>query len=301
VVTICGSHVGLFRLAGGAHILLAVAGFLFARYVLALPTTADRVRRTVRIGTGIAVPAVAVAAVMVLGFGTADWSNVALVHWLTRPLEINIFWFVEALLVLMAVTVAALAVPRIRAAYAADPWRTAMAALAVVLVPRYVVLALSDAPVRGLPGTVAWLFVAGVAMAVADTRTRRLVTAAVAALATFGFFAGDDKRNLTIMAGLVVLALVPALPVPRPLVRPLGALAAASLHIYLVQFQLFAFFGSPIVKFAAALAAGLVFCAVGNFVLRRWPSVKPAVAAIRRPVATKQLVRKDMTCVDARS
>lgn len=301
VVTICGSHVGLFRLPGGAHILLAVAGFLFARYVLASRTTVERVRRTARIAVGVVLPAVTVAAVMLFGFGTAHWSNVALVHWLVRPRDINDFWFVEAYLVIIAATVAVLAVPRLRAAYAADAWRTAMVALGVLLVPRYLVLALYDGPLRGLPGTVAWLFVAGIAMAVADSRKRRLVTAAVAAGAAFGFFAGDPARNLTIMAGLTTLALVPALPVPRLLVRPLGALAAASLHIYLVQFQVFAFFDAPIMKFAAAIVAGLGFCAVGNNVLRRRLSPRPAVAVIRRRVTAKQLVREDMTCVDARS
>ncbi|MFF5072751.1 AMP-binding protein [Micromonospora olivasterospora] len=301
VVTICGSHVGLFRLAGGAHILLAVAGFLFARYVLASPTTAERVRRTARIAAGVVVPAVAVAAVMLFGFGTGHWSNVALVHWLARPQVGNNFWFVEAYLVIMVATVAVLAVPWLRAAYAADAWRTAMVAVAVLLVPRYLVLALYDGPLRGLPGTVAWLFMAGAAMAAADSRRRRLITTAVAAGAAFGFFPGEAARNLTIMVGLTLLALVPALPVPRLLVRPLGALAAASLHIYLVQFQVFTFFGSPTIKFAAAIAAGLGFCAVGNYVLRRRLSPLPAVAVIRRRVAAKPFVREDMTCVDARS
>lgn len=301
VVTICGSHVGLFRLAGGAHILLAVAGFLFARYVLASPMTVERARRTARITVRVVVPAVTVAAVMLFGFGTVHWSNVALVHWLARPQVGNIFWFVEAYLVIMVATLAALAVPWLRAAYAADAWRTAMVALAVLLVPRYLVLALFDGPLRGLPGTVAWLFVAGVAMAAADSRRRRLVTTTVAVGAAFGFFAGEAARNLAIMIGLTVLALVPALPVPRLLIRPLGALAAASLHIYLVQFQVFAFFGSPIIKFAAAITAGLGFWAVGNYVLRRRLSPLPAVAAIGRRVAAKQLVREDMTCIDARS
>ena len=267
VLTICGSHVGLIRLAGGAHILLAVAGFLFARYVLSARETSDRVRRTARSAITIAAPAMVVAAVMVFGFRSVDWSNLALVHWLVRPRDINIFWFVEALLMVSAVTTALLAIPRLRAAYAADPWRTTMAALAVLLVPRYLVLTLFDGPLRGLPGTVAWLFVAGIAMAVADTRKRQLVAAAVAALATIGFFP-EWERNLTIQVGLVLLAVLPTVPVPGLLVPPLGVLAAASLHVYLVQFQVFAFFNTPWTQFAAALAAGLLFCAISTYALR---------------------------------
>ncbi|GAA1718566.1 AMP-binding protein [Kribbella yunnanensis] len=271
VITICGSHVGLFRLAGGAHILLAVAGFLFARYVLSAQETTERVRRTIRGAIGIAVPSVAVAAAMVFGFQWIHWSSLAFVHWLVRPGEINIFWFVEALLIASAATTAVLALPRVRAAYAADPWRAAMAALVLLLIPRYVVPALFDGPVRGLPGTVAWLFVAGIALAVASTWQRRLVAAGVAVAATVGFFPVWE-RTLIIQAGLVLLAFVPTVPVPRPLVRPLGVLAAASLHIYLVQFQVFAFFDSPVAKFTAALGIGLVFCLISTAVLRRLPA-----------------------------
>ncbi|MGH3340860.1 MAG: hypothetical protein ACRDPL_18795, partial [Propionibacteriaceae bacterium] len=42
VIMICGSHVGLFSLGGGAHVLLAVAGFTFARYVLLEASPAQR-------------------------------------------------------------------------------------------------------------------------------------------------------------------------------------------------------------------------------------------------------------------
>ncbi|WP_020386247.1 AMP-binding protein [Kribbella catacumbae] len=301
VVTICGSHVGLFRLAGGAHILLAVAGFLFARYVLTAQKTSDRARRTTRAAIGIAVPAMIVAAVMVFGSRSIHWSNLALVHWLVRPRDINIFWFVEALLMLSVATTTVLALPRVRSAYAADPWRTAMAALAVLLVPRYLVLALVEGPVRGLPGTVAWLFVAGIAMAVADTRRRRVVTAIVAAAATIGFFP-EWERNLTILVGLVLLTLLPTVPVPGLLVRPLGVLAAASLHVYLVQFQVFAFFDLPIVQFLVAIVAGLAFCAASTYALRRLPLPDPTgETLIRRLVTALNSVREDRRCVDARS
>ena len=301
VLTICGSHVGLFRLEGGAHILLAVGGFLFARYVLSAAEPADRVRRTARTAISIAVPAMIVAGVMVLGFRSIHWSNLALVHWLVRPHHLNIFWFVEALVLLSVVTTAVLAVPRMRAAFAADPWRVAMVALAVLLIPRYLVLGLLDGPVRGLPGTVAWLFVAGISMAVADTVRRKAVTAVVTAAATIGFFPVWE-RNLIIQCGLALLALLPAVPVPSILVRPLGVLAAASLHVYLVQFQLLAFFDTPIVEFAVALVAGVVFCAVSTFVLRRLPLPDPTGGSlIRRPAWTMHPARKDRPCVDVRS
>ena len=66
----------------------------------------------------------------------------------------------------------------------------------------------------------------------------------MALVATIGFFPAVE-RNLVIMAGLALLALVPLVVVPRLAMRPLEVLAAASLHVYLVQFQVFAFFSSP--------------------------------------------------------
>jgi peptidoglycan/LPS O-acetylase OafA/YrhL len=146
--------------------------------------------------------------------------------------------------------------------------------LAVLLVPRYLVLAWFEGPVRGLPGVVAWLFVAGIAMAVAGTRRRRVVTALVAAGATIGFFP-EWERNLVIAAGLALLALVATVPVPSLIVRPLGVLAAASLHVYLVQFQVFAFFDRPIAQFVASLGVGLAFCAISTYVLRLLPLPDP--------------------------
>lgn len=104
------------------------------------------------------------------------------------------------------------------------------------------------------------------------------------------------------MGGLAVLALLPTVPVPGLLVRPLGVLAAASLHVYLVQFQVFSFFHKPVVEFGVALVAGLVFCAVSTFVLRRLPLPDPTGGSpIRRRATAMYLVRKDRPCVDVRS
>lgn len=300
VVMICGSHVGLFPLAGGAHLLLAAAGFNVGRYVLAAGSTVQRWRRTARLAVAIVVPTVLVALTMRVVFGGAHWSNVVLLHWAVRPMVGNIFWFVEALLLLLLATAALLSVPRLRQAYARDPWRLAFLATLVLLIPRYLVVGLVEGPVRGMPWTVGWLFTAGLAMASARTRRRQLLTVTVALVATIGFFPAPE-RNLVIMAGLALLALVPSMVVPRLLVRPIGVLAAASLHVYLVQFQMFTFFSSPGSKFAAGLLAGLAFWLLTTSLLRRLHHLLP-LATTRRPPATRHVHdRKGDLCVDANS
>lgn len=300
VIMICGSHVGLFPLAGGAHILLAVAGASYGPYVASEPAPSQRWRRTARAAVGIAVPAVVVAMAMLTLFRGAHWSTLVLLHWAVRPEHGNIFWFVEALLLSLVTLTALLSVGRLRVAYAKDPWRVAFLLTLVLLVPRYLVLALIDGPVRGLPWTVAWLFTAGLAITSAQTWPRRLLTVGVAAGATAGFFPVAE-RNLVIMAGLCLLALLPAVVVPRAAARPVEVVAAASLHVYLVQFQMFAFFSNPALKFAAALAAGLAFWWVSAGLLRRLQQLVPLTTAVRRPPASHPHHRKDLLCADAPS
>jgi hypothetical protein len=300
VIMICGSHVQLFPLAGGAHVLLAIAGLSYGRYVASAATSAERWLRTARAALGVAVPAAAVATVMLVVFGGAHWSNVALLHWAVRPGTGNIFWFVEALLLNLIAFTVLLSLRRVATAYARDPWRVAFVLTLVLLLPRYLVLGLSEGPVRGLPWTVGWLFAAGVAFAAARTTTRRVLTAAVAAVATIGFFPVTE-RNLVIIAGLALLALVPALVVPRLLSRPLEVLAAASLHVYLVQFQVFTFFPGPLLKFSAALVAGLLFWWASAGLLRRLQQLIPLTAVARRPTTSHHHRREDLLCVDAPS
>jgi hypothetical protein len=297
---ICGSHVGLFPLAGGAHILLAVAGFSYGRYVASAPGLEQRWRRTARLALGIAVPAVAVAVTMVALFDGAHWSNTVLLHWAVRPDVGNIFWFVEALLVSLVAVTVLLSVPRLRLAHARDPWRLAFLLTLVLLIPRYLVLAMSDGPIRGLPWTVAWLFTAGLAIASAQSTPRRLLAGTVAVVGTVGFFPATE-RNLVIITGLCLLALLPAVLVPRVLVRPVEVVAAASLHVYLVQFQVFAHFSHPVLKFAAALAVGLLFWWASAGLLRRVQHVVPLITAVRAPLTNHPHQRKDLLCVDAPS
>ena len=154
--------------------------------------------------------------------------------------------------------------------------------------------------VRGMPWTVGWLFTAGLAMATARTRSRKLLTVTVALVATIGFFPAAE-RNLLIMAGLALLALVPVVVVPQLAVRPIGVLAAASLHVYLVQFQMFGFFPSPALKFAAGILAGLAFWLLTTGLLRRLQQLVPLIATSRPSVARHASNRKEDLCVDALS
>lgn len=269
--------------------------------MLAAGSTAERWRRTARTVIAIVVPTVLVTLTMVVVFGGAHWSNVVLLHWVILTTEANLFWFVEALLILMVVTAALLSVPRLRDAYAADPWRFAFLGTVLMLVPRYLVVDLFESPLRGLPWTVGWLFTAGLAMAAARTWPRKLLTVTATLVATIGFFP-TTERNLVLMAGLALLALVPFAVIPQSAIRPIGVLAAASLHVYLVQFQMFAFFPHPVLKFAGGILAGLAFWLLTTRLLRRLQQqLVPMMTAGPSSVRHLSNRKENDLCVDAPS
>ena len=87
---------------------------------------------------------------------------------------------------------------------------------------------------------------------------------------------------------------------PQIAVRPIGVLAAASLHVYLVQFQMFAFFARPSLKFAGRILAGLAFWPLTTGLLRRLQQLVPLITP-SRPSWVGTHNRKDRLCVDALS
>ena len=287
-IAICGSHAGLFDVQGFAHILLAVAGASTARFALSAPTARGRWRASLRILLGIAVPASAVALLGMLATGRYDWSNVLLSHWLTaapgEPATLVELWFVEVLLAGIAVLAAVLSLPVVGCAWQRHPWRVAAALTALALVPRFAMPLVSDEPQGMLAGAL-WLVAVGAAAAHADTRLRRAATVALAVLGGATFFPDDPARSATIVAGIVALVVVPAVRLPGWSVPPLAVLAAASLHIYLIQFLVLSLLEPDALETAAAIAAGIALWLVTDRPVRRLQ------ALVTRPIRPRSLAR----------
>nr|WP_245348433.1 AMP-binding protein [Paeniglutamicibacter psychrophenolicus] len=269
VVAICGSHAQLFDLLGGAHILLAVAGYNTVRFGLAVPGITARWRAAARMLLGVAVPTMAVALFGMLATQRYGWSNVLLGHWLfghpvagsTR----NEYWFIDALAAGIVVLAAVLSVPAVSRAWARDPWRVAAVLTALALVPRFAVPALTQGPMeQSIMPTVFWLVAAGAAAAYAGTRGRRWATFALAVLGGATFFPGDPQHCATVLAGVAVLLFIQRLPVPAAALPLLSLLASASLYIYLVQFLVLSMFENDVVETIAALAAGTLLWLVAD-------------------------------------
>jgi hypothetical protein len=263
ITMIVATHAALADLKGGAHVLLAVAGWNFARFQL--PVTGRRLATAIG---RIAVPTAAwVAAMAVLSGGTYAVTNVLLVHTLVGEAvwsERWRFWFVEALVVALAGAGAVAAVPAVRRLERRRPFEVAAAVLAATLVLRWA--AASAATVRR-PQEVVWCFALGWAANRARTTGHKLAVSAVALVAVPGFF-GQPAREAVVVAGLLLLVWVRTVPVPRPLHRVAGALAAASLAIYLTHWSVYPAVrdatGSPALATVGALALGLAVHASGR-------------------------------------
>ncbi|NUT36328.1 MAG: AMP-binding protein [Hamadaea sp.] len=278
IVLIVGTHIPVFKIPGGAHLLLGVAGYNFARFQL---TGADRRTRGRHMGRAvaeIAVPTIAWTALMMLL--TSDYGpwNLALLHGVLGPRDSTSgwhLWFLEALVWLLVGALALLAVPAVDRLERRAPFAVPIGLAALGLLTRYDLLGIADT-VR-LPGAVRllWLFALGWAAAKAATvRHKVLVTLAVAVTVP-GFF-GEPGREALVVGGLALLIWVPTLPSLRPVNRVAGLLAGASLYIYLTHWQVFPRLRgeSTWLAFGASLLIGVAFWAcVGwarPWVTRAW-------------------------------
>jgi acyl-CoA synthetase (AMP-forming)/AMP-acid ligase II len=259
IVLIVGSHAGLFEFWGGAHILLGVAGYNFARFCLAAPPRRRRVGHLISTIAWIAVPSIIWIAVAMLVTNDYAPTNLVLLQKVLGPddsMTAGRLWFVEVLVWTLVVLAAVCWLPlsdRLERRY---PFGFAAAFLAAGLALRY------DLPGFGL-GREAWFtmlafwfFTAGWVAAKATTTLQRVAVSAVLVIGVAGYF-GNSHREALVGAALLLLVWAPALPVPAVLTPVAGIVAEASLYIYLTHFQVYSWFDSPLAGVIASILAGV--------------------------------------------
>jgi hypothetical protein len=257
ILTIVAGHAGVIQILGGAHVLVAAAGYSFARFQLAPAPHLVRLRRQARSIARIVVPSVVWIGILTLLTGAYGLSTVLLLHGLVaEPVWSDQwhFWFVEILVYLLVALAALFAIPWVDAAERRRPLGVALAVLAAGLVLRFDVLDL------GWTGTrpVLWLFALGWAAARTGSWPGRLLLSAAAAWGSWGYFA-DPGRDALVLAGVLSLVWLRQVRCPAPVVAVVGPLAAASLYVYVTHWQVnLALTAQPgWVATAACLAVGL--------------------------------------------
>ncbi|NMR20989.1 AMP-binding protein [Cellulomonas fimi] len=281
IVLIVGTHAKLFAWPGTAHVLIALAGYNFARFQLG-GERLHRLRRQLRSLARIVVPSVAFIGAAYLLTDRYSLANVVLLNAVVGPETWSTtwqFWFVEVLVYLLVGLGALLATPWGDRVERRFPFGLPVAILGAGLLTRFEVVD------PGVPHTapVLWLFALGWALSRTTTTPRRLALSVVALVSVPGFF-DDPRREAVVLAGLLLLAWVPTVRLPAVLHRPLGVLASASLYAYLVQWLVYPELVGihPAVAVVASLVAGVAY----------WGLVTRVPALVRRRVLTRRTVTR---------
>jgi acyl-CoA synthetase (AMP-forming)/AMP-acid ligase II len=281
IVLIVGGHMGVWEWDGGAHVLMAIAGFSFARFQLRAMRTSDRVAGMVTSLARMAVPAVLfIGAMAALGLRWRPVNALLLNDYLgsgAHPMSWEL-WFIEALVMLLGLFALLFASRRVRELERANPLGFASTVLALGLAVRFTISAHDDwNPDASRPHSVLWLFALGWTIERSTTVWQRLGLTAVLAAAVWNLFS-DDYRNALIFVGVTALIWVGTVRVPTVLVRPMGAVAGASLWIYLTHWQTF----PPLVHHGANRTLALPLVILAGVVV--WQIVRPATTFTERLV-----------------
>ena len=273
IIAVVVSHATALEVRGGAHLLLAVTGFNFARFQLAAVRAGDGVRSLWRSIGRVAVPGL-LAVVLLQGGAGVRLAELAFVTTITgAPAGQGQWhhWYLEVLVQSLVLLALALGSRRVRALERAHSLGVAAVVAAAGLAVRFDLLPLPDgAHPRFQVHNLVWLFALGWLAERCTTARQRGVLTVVAAVALHGFFRSEVANGL-VLAGFLVLTWLPRLPAPRPLHRPLATVAGASLLVYLTHWEVLRRLdGAPAAAtVAAALAVGIALTAVQRWRPRR--------------------------------
>lgn len=269
IVFVVASHVDLVGLEGGAHLLLALAGFNFARFQLSGAGGArDRLRHGLSGLAQLVVPSLIWVGGVALLLGTYDLTTALFVREVVNGTEWDDqwqLWFLESLVWITAAALAVSCVPRLHRLERRTPFGFALGVLAVTALARFLDVGLrAGATERYTTLVVAFFFALGwVAARASDTRRRLLVTALAAGL-TVGFF-GQPHREAIVLGGFLLMLWLPHVSLPPVLARAAGVLAGASLFIYLTHWQVYPALedaGHQWLALVASLTVGIAYARV---------------------------------------
>ena len=247
IMAIVGGHTRAFAIYGGAHVLVALTGYSLARFRLHSVDPRERALGVLRTAGRIAVPAI-VWLLVVTPITTRY-------HWYSPLLATHFFgphswsddrwwnpwqmWFIEAVVYLTLGVAALMAIPAVSRLDRRVPLALPAALIAAGLLVRYTVIDLGGGPMVWYSApAVLWLFGLGWAIARSDRLWARLACSAIAVVCVPGWF-GHPEREIVIILGLLAVIWIPSVRLPRPLVRIVTPLAAASLFIYLTHFLVY--------------------------------------------------------------
>ncbi|MGA9279279.1 AMP-binding protein [Ilumatobacter sp.] len=241
ILLIVCTHMGVFRLAGGAHALLAVVGYNIARFQLTASDVPGRFRRSASTIARVAVPTTLWIGLNMLIVGGYSVGALLLVNNYTGDAARRggrwEYWYFETFVQIMVVVALVFAIPAVRRVERRGPFVFALGVLALTLVIRFDVVQWGgEYNEMFRTHTVAGFVALGWCAQRADSTWKRLVVTVLAVVVTFGYF-GQFDRELRIALMIGALIWLPTVRVPRAVVTLIAPIAAASMWIFLIHWQ----------------------------------------------------------------
>jgi hypothetical protein len=294
ILLVVSTHMHLWYFPGGAHLLLGVVGYNASRFLFSIDRPGDRVAGAVRSIARLAIPVMAFVAVCMALVGGYGLPTFALVNGYLGPADHLDgrwhYWFIEVVVQLLLLTTVLLAIGPVRRLERRFAYGFPLALLGISLVVRD--LWVNDNLRFQVHGS-AWFFVLGWLVHRSTTVPKKLLTTTLCLATVPGFF-GRPEREWLIAAGLVLLVWCREVALPRAAIRPVAAVAGASMVIYLTHFRIWRFFDRNLPgrgwAYVATVVLGIALWIAGEraarFVrLRRGrPATAPAPQADPLPV-----------------
>lgn len=296
ICAVVATHMHLRHVPGGAHILLAMIGYNLSRFQIPIVSTVDRLRAGLRTIARTAAPTVAWVAAGFVGFGAYGAGTLALVNNYIGPPGHRDddwhFWFIEVFVHLCLATTLLLAVPAVRRVERRFPYLFPLALLGLTLSLRMEWAWMGDwYNLRFRTHGIAWFFVLGWLVQRSTTVLRRVATTALLVITINGFF-HHAAREWFIIVALTVLVWFSQLPIPRHAVRPVAAIAAASMWILITHFTVW-----PVLLELLPLALAYPLTIAAG--LLAWASTEHGARAARQQVARGRIPWRRRTAVAA--
>ena len=273
IMLIVGSHAELFKLWGGAHILLGVAGYNFARFCLTPVSRVERVRRLRNTIGWIAVPSVIWVVIALVITDDYHATNLLLANKFLGPhdsMTAGRLWFVELLVWTLIALAAMFLIPAVDRLERRSPFAFAAVLLAVGMALRYDILQLNLGRDAWFTMLAFWFFAAGWAAAKASTTWQRVLVTVVLTVGLYGYF-DSTLREAMVLAGLVLLIWLPAISCPAAFTVVAGVIAEASLYTYLTHYQVIELFKGlhPLLGVIASIAVGVAVTYLATLLRKR--------------------------------
>lgn len=270
ILLIVGTHMGIFRLAGGAHALLAVVGYNVARFQLSAADVPGRSRRSFLTVARIALPTSIWIGLNMLLVGGYSLGAVLLVNSYTGSAHRSDgrweYWYFEAFVQIMIVIALVFSVSSVRRAERARPFMFALGVLGLTWLFRFEIVNIGGAYNEIFrPHTVASFVAIGWCAQRASNTTQRIIVTVLAAITTLGYFETVGRsdqldRELRILAAVLALVWIGSVRLPTPVAVVITRLAAASMWIFLVHWQVWPMFTPWLddrTAFVATIAVGV--------------------------------------------